>query len=533
MAAEDGETFEDFKLRIEGEVQALIDNGLVTAADPGIVVPLISDMCPASTQTLHADATAFVVNQILQQTMGPWLSEQITLTCAANKQEVADLTVDEQAQVDALLIATNDLLTDGLDVLGAEAEGMQDFGERLREEFLGEVTPDSASGLPAFSSDCDETDDDGLQALEILTNQRLSFTAFNAWLDNKFTAECEAQEDAIADLIDDDNLDDLEAAQEQMFVDWHSICEDCPADQTLEEFIVERGQAFVASGTATVEADFTIPEYKDSCVDYVDSIASTDAAAQTYKTNLEQVLTLDSWAKPMFEALQEKICNDVEGELTAQTSELELATGGQTVESGPIIDGFLLAVHPSCDGLDSDACKQVLLGETAAAIDAGNIEVTPLTQPTRPLPGFCEDRATAEAYQEAAEELSQQTTLKDLANFLTTQACTGFETSLPETTAALNALTDGETADRAGILETNFEIAEAAGTAPADLATFTTEERAAFEADADFEATPTGETVQDVPEGFCPEAVATALEEAQNALAEYETEAAFNEYLVA
>jgi hypothetical protein len=92
------------------------------------------------------------------------------LTCAANRQEVADLAVDEQALVDALLIVTNDLLTDGLDILGAEDEGMQALGERLRNEFVAEVTPPSASGLPAFSSDCDETDDDGLAALESLTN---------------------------------------------------------------------------------------------------------------------------------------------------------------------------------------------------------------------------------------------------------------------------------------------------------------------------------------------------------------------------
>ena len=62
MAANDGEDFAAFKLRIEGEVQALIDDGSVTAADPGIAVPLISDMCPTSTVDLHADATAFVVN---------------------------------------------------------------------------------------------------------------------------------------------------------------------------------------------------------------------------------------------------------------------------------------------------------------------------------------------------------------------------------------------------------------------------------------------------------------------------------------
>ena len=50
------------------------------------------------------------------------------------------------------------------------------------------------------------------------------------------------------------------------------------------------GNAFVASGTETVPADFTIPEYKDSCVEYVDTIDNTDEAAQTYKTNLEEQL---------------------------------------------------------------------------------------------------------------------------------------------------------------------------------------------------------------------------------------------------
>jgi hypothetical protein len=135
-----------------------------------------------------------------------------------------------------------------------------------------------------------------------------------------------------------------------MFVDWAAICEDCPEGQTLEEFIIMMGNAFVASGTETVEADFTIPEYQGSCVEYVDTIDNTDEAAQTYKTNLEQVLTLDSWAMPMFEALQDKICNDVSGELASQAGDLDMQVMGQTLASEPIIGDFLVQVYQTCEG---------------------------------------------------------------------------------------------------------------------------------------------------------------------------------------
>ena len=40
------------------------------------------------------------------------------------------------------------------------------------------------------------------------------------------------------------------------------------------------------------------------------------------------------------------------------------------------------------------------------------------------------------------------------------------------------------------------------------------EQRAAFEADTDFAGTPTGETVEDVPAGYCSEDVYTALQDA-------------------
>jgi hypothetical protein len=39
------------------------------------------------------------------------------------------------------------------------------------------------------------------------------------------------------------------------------------------------GNAFVASGTETVPADFTIPAYKDSCVEYDEIFDNTDEAA--------------------------------------------------------------------------------------------------------------------------------------------------------------------------------------------------------------------------------------------------------------
>jgi hypothetical protein len=164
--------------------------------------------------------------------------------------------------------------------------------------------------------------------------------------------------------------------------------------------------------------------------------------------------------------------------------------------------------------LDSDGCKQALLDGSAAAIADGDISATPLAEPARALPDYCEDRAAATDFGAAAAELSQQTTLKDYANFLQEESCSGFEASLPAREAELDGLKASIATDLADLLEVNWGLATDAGETTADLETYSAEQRAAFDADADFTGTPTGETVEDVPAGYCSEAVYTALQDA-------------------
>lgn len=220
MLGEEGETVEDFEARITADVEGLLLSGDVTLAVTGIVVPPVSDLCPASTIDLNAETVDFERNLALQQTLGPWLDGQIDATCDANAQTVADLVVDEAILRDDAIVETSVQLNQGLTILGEVDDDLETFGNRMRDEFAAGPAIAEASGLPTFSEDCDAEDSAQLADATDIINQKLSFEAFNEFLSTKFTDECSSQEDAINGLIDAATLDQLEADQEAMVEHW-------------------------------------------------------------------------------------------------------------------------------------------------------------------------------------------------------------------------------------------------------------------------------------------------------------------------
>lgn len=111
----------------------------------------------------------------------------------------------------------------------------------------------------------------------------------------------------MTDLTDNEGLDQLESAQEAMVNTWYEICDDCPEDETLTEFIQRIGGEFVLSG-ATHDSEITVPDFPEDCLEYVSSLEQSQTALSLYVTQLEFNRAFDEWASPQFEALQLKLC---------------------------------------------------------------------------------------------------------------------------------------------------------------------------------------------------------------------------------
>ena len=93
-----------------------------------------------------------------------------------------------------------------------------------------------------------------------------------------------------------------------MVADWFSIRDDGPADETLEQFIVRQGLAFLASGTQTVDSGIVIPDYPDECTEYTATIDDSKSNAEAYTKELEALLTFASFADPLFGARATAVC---------------------------------------------------------------------------------------------------------------------------------------------------------------------------------------------------------------------------------
>lgn len=322
MRGREGETIEEFEARITDLVEGLIAAGQVSLAETGIVVPVVSPLCPASTVALNAETVAFERNIALQQTLGPLLNGQIDQACEANRVSVEGLIDSETIVRDNAIIQTNVELTRGITILGettqsglgSTTEGLSEFGERMRDEFAAGPAIPQASGLPAFSPDCDASDSARLGEATDIINQGLSFIAFNEFLDEKFTTECSNQEFNYLSQIDAAYLDQLEADQEAMVQHWQEICDDCPAGETYDEFVRRLGMDFVASGV-TFDSGIEVPEFPVDCLEYVDSLEASEQALALYVQQLEFNLAFDQWARPQYEATQQRICEGVSGSL--------------------------------------------------------------------------------------------------------------------------------------------------------------------------------------------------------------------------
>lgn len=357
MEGEEGEDLDTFIARIATELQSLIQSGEVPLVDTGVRVPSVSSLCPESTTDLLLEAQMFAANLALQQTMGPWLDARIAQTCDDNAQAVADLLVEQTEVRNSALVETNTLLNFGFTILGEEDQDLQDFSEALRDEFAASTTAVQASGLPAFTEDCDDEDDDQLEMLTTTIEQALSFEAFNAWLDEKFTEACQVEEMAIVDLVDADAYDELEAAQEQMVGEWFALCTDCEEDETLEEFIRRQGRAFLDSDPETIEADFEVPDYSDDCVEFDESIETTHAMTLSYKRALEAVQTFQAWMEPQFNVLLAAAFEEAKMALEAQTMMLEMEITMETAISDPLFEDFLFVLDPEAEGKTLDEYK--------------------------------------------------------------------------------------------------------------------------------------------------------------------------------
>jgi len=387
MLQGEDETIEEFEARITEQLEALITSEEVALAITGIDVGPISDLCPTSTIVLHADATAFERNLALQQTLGPWLDNEIDETCDANAEAVDDLVISQTIVREEAIIDTNTELTQGITILGEDDEGLEVFGNRMRLEFAAGPAIDQASGLPAFSEDCDDEDSAELENATNIINQALSFQAFNTFLNEKFTDECTMQEAAINALNDAADLDIKEADQYQLVMDWFAVCDDCEEDETLDEFIRRKGEAFADSGTFT-DSGIVVPDYPLDCLEYVPTMEDSHAALVLHKKQLENNLSFATWAAPMLEA----ICGAVDMDLMGQTSALAMMIPDQTDISGPLIEGFLFVMDPEGEAagltVDNYSAQEITL-----QLLYGDSGITPGTpqEADATYPGFCED----------------------------------------------------------------------------------------------------------------------------------------------
>ena len=531
MLGEDGETIEDFEARITNDVEGLLSSGDLTLASTGIDVPPVSDLCPGAITALNAQTVAFERNLSLQLTLGPWLDSAIDETCDANAVAVADLITSETIVRDEAILETSTELDRGLTILGEDGETTEDFANRMRDQFAADgPAVEPASGLPAFSDDCDAEDSADLEEATSIINQALSFQAFNEYLRGEYTTECSAQEADINALNDGDTLDQLEADQEQMVNDWFEICDDCPEGETLDQFIKRLGQDFVDSGE-TYDSGIVVPEYPLDCLEYVPSLEGSQAALALYKQQLEFNLAFDAWARPQFEALQLRLCNAASSDLGFQASGIDMQIDDEVDVNRPLIEDFLFLLDSEgqAAGETVEDYSETVIANQILSGDSGIEPATPMEAET-PLPDFCLDSSAQDDFDAAAQELATEITRTAYAEYRVAEICAAQLEELSAAPDALAALTDAQLLAAETQMSKNYDLALLQGY-DGDLATFTAELEAEFALDTDFVPTGSGTAVTDIPTGFCEDDVYAALADAQDALGALEEAAAFAEWL--
>lgn len=342
----------------------------------------------------------------------------------------------------------------------------------MRLEFTSGATIPEASGLPAFSDDCDAEDSAELQEGIDVINQVNNFEAFNVFLRDEFTDECTTQETDMTDLIDNASLAQLESEQEAMVNMWYEICDDCTEDN-IDDFIRRLGQDFVDSGT-TYDSGIVVPEFPADCLEYVDSIGEAQTALALYKQQLEFNRAFDQWATPQFEALQARLCAAASSDLGFQTSGLDMMIDSQVDVNTPLIEEFLFVLDSAAEGetiedySDNVVTSEILFG------DSGVEPTEPQTAET-PLPDFCPDTSSQDDFDTAAQELAAQITRTEWAEYRVTEICAEQATELAGAADAIDDLIAAQIALQETQTQVNFDLASLAGTAGGDLDAFALE----------------------------------------------------------
>jgi hypothetical protein len=420
MLGEDGETIEDFEARITDDVEGLLSSGELSLLSTGIEIPPTSALCPSSTTTLDAATVAFERNLALQLTLGPWIDNAIDETCDANAVAVSDIIAAQTLVRDEAILVTSQELARGLNILGEDGEDQEVFATRMQTQFTSGPAIPEASGLPAFSDDCDAEDSAELDDAITVINQANSFEAFNVFLRDEFTGECSNQETDMTDLIDSAGLTTLESEQEAMVNMWFEICDDCTEDN-IDDFIRRLGQEFVDSET-TFDSGIVVPEFPEDCLEYVDSLGESQAALALYKQQLEFNRAFDQWATPQFEALQARLCAAASSDLGFQTSGLDMMIDSEVDVNTPLIEEFLFVLDSAAEGETvEDYSNNVVTSEILFG-DSGVEPTEPQTAET-PLPDFCPDTSSQDDFEAAAQELAAQITRTEWAEYRVDEIC--------------------------------------------------------------------------------------------------------------
>jgi len=125
------------------------------------------------------------------------------------------------------------------------------------------------------------------------------------------------------------------------------VCDDCPEDETLEEFRARIDQVFDDADVEIQSSGIAVSEYPEGCLDFSDTIAQSESDLEAFVQDYEECLTFYEWAAPQLGILQEETCNADDISLSAQTAMINMMIGDLAGELLPTINEFLATTDPS------------------------------------------------------------------------------------------------------------------------------------------------------------------------------------------
>lgn len=84
---------------------------------------------------------------------------------------------------------------------------------------------------------------------------------------------------------------------------------------------------------------------------------------------LEFNLAFDSWARPQYEALQQRICDGASSDLGFQTSGIDMLIDDETDISAPIIEEFLYLFDDEAGMVDAQTYSETVITSQIFADD--------------------------------------------------------------------------------------------------------------------------------------------------------------------